>query len=181
MNKEKENGKATEFATQENIRINVNGRWYEFKIGQDIMMTDTLSLLLREKLGLTGVRVSCEQGACGACTVLMNDKSVLSCMMLAVEADGAYITTIEGLKRDDEVVEAFVNECAPGYGTTMQCGFCTPGFIMEAHGLLNKNPHPTMEEIKDGLSGHICRCGCYKGIAHAVERAAEKISGKEEK
>jgi len=179
---DKENAsKTVEIAAHETIRLNVNGRWYKFKIGQDIQPADTLSLLLREKLGLTGVRVSCEQGACGACTVLMNDKAVLSCMMLAVEADGAKITTIEGLKSDDEVVEAFVNECEPGYGTTMQCGFCTPGFIMEAHGLLNKNPHPDMEEIKDGLSGHICRCGCYKGIAHAVERAAEKINGKEEK
>jgi len=166
-------------AGQEIIQLKVNGRSYKFKIGQDIDPADTLSYVLREKLGLTGVKVSCEQGACGACTVLLNGESVLSCMLLVVEADGCDITTIEGLPSDDIVLECFVDECEPGYGTAMQCGFCTPGFIMEAHGLLNKNPQPTKEQIIDGLSGHICRCGCYKGIGRAVERAAEKMSDHE--
>lgn len=162
------------------IHLKVNGREYGFCLGKDLEPNEKLSTLLREKLGLAGVRVSCEQGACGACTVLLNGESILSCMMLAVEADGGEILTVEGLEKGDAVVEAFIGECEPGYGTTMQCGFCTPGFVMEAHGLLNKNPSPTEEEIKEGLSGHICRCGCYKGIEHAVGKAAGKRRGGEE-
>jgi len=166
-------------AGQEMIELKVNGRWYKFKLGQDIDPSDTLSYVLREKLGLTGVKVSCEQGACGACTVLLNGESVLSCMLLAIEADGCEVITVEGLPEDDIVIQCFADECEEGYGTAMQCGFCTPGFVMEAHGLLNKNPHPTKEEIIDGLSGHICRCGCYKGIGHAVERAVKKMADHE--
>lgn len=159
--------------------MTVNGREHEFLIGKDIEANCKLSSLLREKLGLTGVKVSCEQGACGACTVLLNGESVLSCMMLAAEADGCEIVTIEGLPQDDEVVDAFVEMSEPGYGTAMQCGFCTPGFIMEAHSLLHKNPNPNAEQIKEELSGHICRCGCYHGIEKAVENAAETINRKE--
>ena len=155
----------------------VNGKTINFIAGKDFNMEDSLSKVLREKLGFTGVRVSCEQGACGACTILLNGESVLSCMMLAVDADGTEIVTIEGLPENDPVVEAFVEMNEPDYGTALQCGFCTPGFIMETHSLLNKNPSPEMEEIKDCLSGHICRCGCYKGIGRAVELAAEKMKG----
>jgi aerobic-type carbon monoxide dehydrogenase small subunit (CoxS/CutS family) len=96
-------------------------------------------------------------------------------MALAVEANGRDVLTLEGLENNDPVVEAFAEQCEPGFGTAMQCGYCTPGFIMAAKGLLNENHHPTTEEIKDGLSGNICRCGCYPGIARAVLRAAEKI------
>jgi aerobic-type carbon monoxide dehydrogenase small subunit (CoxS/CutS family) len=163
-------------ANREIIKLRVNGGEYKFILGQDIDPAATLSYILREKLGLTGVKVSCEQGACGACTVLLNGRAVFSCMVLAVEADGYDIITIEGLPENDMVVECFANECEPGYGTAMQCGFCTPGFIMETHGLLNHNSQPTKAEIIEGLSGHICRCGCYKGIGHAVERAVEKLN-----
>lgn len=157
------------------LMLKVNGREYKFQVGIDISPGDSLSTVLREKLGLTGVRVSCEQGACGACTILLDGKSALSCMMLAVSAHGKEIITIEGLNGDDPVVRAFIETSEPGYGTTMQCGFCTPGFVLETHSLLNKNPHPTKTEIKEELSGHICRCGCYHGITHAVEKAGEHI------
>jgi len=154
------------------ITVTINQRVYRLKEGRDYEASDTLVELLREKLGFTGVRVSCQEGACGACTVLLDGKSVLSCMMLAACADGRHITTIEGLDSKDPVVKAFAEECSPGYGTTVQCGFCTPGFVLEAKSLLAEYPNPTREQIRDGLSGHICRCGCYKGIEHAVEVAA---------
>ena len=154
------------------ITLTINGRTYRLKEGRDYEANETLSELLRERLGFTGVRVSCQAGACGACTVLVDGRSMLSCMMLAISADGKHITTIEGLDSKDHVVKAFAEECTPGYGTAMQCGFCTPGFVLEAKSLLSEHPDPTQEQIRDGLSGHICRCGCYKGIEHAVETAA---------
>ena len=166
------------------IRLNINGREYKLIPGRDFDPWDTLSTVLRERLGFTGVRVSCEQGACGACTILLNGRSVLSCMMLAADVtEGSEIITIEGLSGNDPVVRAFAEESDPGYGTAMQCGLCTPGFVLEAKGLLDENPDPTQEEIKEALSGHICRCGCYQGISHAVEKAAcacrEKKGGSE--
>ena len=160
---------------KDKVRLTVNGRSYEFLSGRDFEPGDTLSKLLRERLGLTGVRVSCEQGACGACTILMDGKSVLSCMTLVIEADGSEILTIEGLNGKDSVVYAFVNTYGPGEGTAMQCGFCTPGFVLETHALLNENPNPSDEEITEALSGHICRCGCYHGIHTAVKKAADHI------
>lgn len=160
---------------KEEIVLKVNGRNYQLREDRDYMPSDTLSKVLRERLGLTGVRVSCEQGACGACTVLLNGKSVLSCMMPVTEADDCEIMTIEGLDGSDPVVNAFVNTYGPGEGTAMQCGFCTPGFVMEAHSLLNENPAPSDEEITEALSGHICRCGCYHGIHSAVKKASDHI------
>jgi aerobic carbon-monoxide dehydrogenase small subunit len=160
------------------IKIKVNGTWRELQLGRDITPTMTLSYFLREKLGYTGLKVACDEGACGACTVIMDGQAVLSCMMLAVEADGHDILTIEGLPEDDPVVEAFAEQCEPGYGTALQCGICTPGFVMTARAFLNENPKPTLEEIKEALSGNICRCGCYAGIAQAVLHAAEKIAAR---
>ena len=159
------------------LRLRVNGAWHVFRPGADISPEMTLSFLLREKLGLTGVKVVCDEGACGACTVLLDGKAVLSCMMLASAADGREIQTIEGLAAGDPVVEAFAAQCEPGYGTALQCGMCTPGFVMASKGLLSENPRPTAQEIKEGLSGNICRCGCYAGIARAVQRASEKAPG----
>jgi aerobic carbon-monoxide dehydrogenase small subunit len=158
------------------VRIRVNGLWRDFELGEDITASMTLAYLLREKLGFTGLKVSCDEGACGACTVLEDGAAVLSCMVLAVEADGREILTIEGLPEDDPVVAAFAEQCEPGYGTALQCGFCTPGFVMTAKGLLNANPEPTLAEIKEALAGNICRCGCYAGIAQAVLRASAKIA-----
>jgi carbon-monoxide dehydrogenase small subunit len=157
------------------ITIRVNGTPRDFEVGRDVEASHTLAHLLRERLGLTGLKIACDEGACGACTVLMDSQPVLSCMTLAVEADGHDILTIEGLEEDDPVVQAFAEQCEPGYGTALQCGFCTPGFVMTAKALLHENPHPTLEEVREALSGNLCRCGCYSAIAQAVLRAAETM------
>ena len=158
------------------IRIRVNGAWYEFEVGYDIQPSDTLAYVLREKLGFTGLKLVCDEGACGGCTVIMDGKAVLSCMILAVGVDGHDILTIEGLEKEDPVVEACAEQCEPGYGTALQCGYCTPGFVMTAKALLNENPNPTLEEIKEALSGNLCRCGCYAAVARAVLHAVEKMA-----
>ncbi len=150
------------------ITLKVNGTVHSFKRDTEVPAEMTLSELLRNLLGYTDVRVVCNEGACGACTVLMNGKSVLSCMTLAADCDGKEILTAAGLPENDPVVKAFANMAEPGYGTAMQCGACTPGFVMETHSLLNGDPHPSDEKIREALSGHICRCGCYKGIERAV-------------
>jgi carbon-monoxide dehydrogenase small subunit len=139
------------------IRLKVNAVWHKFYIGHDIEEADTLAYLLREKLGLSGLKVACDDGACGACTVMLNGEAVLSCMTLAVDADGQDILTIEGLPKDDPVIAAFAEQSEPGYGTAIQCGYCTPGFVMTVKAFLNENPDPTAQEIKDALSGNICR------------------------
>jgi carbon-monoxide dehydrogenase small subunit len=156
--------------------MHLNGEWREFEVGRDLEPMCTLSAFLREKLGLTGLKVSCDEGACGGCTILLDGMAVLSCMMLAVEADGRDILTIEGLPEDDPVIQAFANQSEPGYGTALQCGYCTPGFVMSARALLNENPRPTLDEVREALSGNLCRCGCYAGITQAVLHAAEKIA-----
>ena len=161
------------------IKMRVNGTWYDFEVGRDIQATDTLAYVLRDKLGLTGLKVACDEGACGACTVIMDGKAILSCMLLAVEVDGHDILTIEGLEKDDPVVESFAEQSEPGYGTALQCGYCTPGFVMAAKALLMENPNPTLDEVKEALSGNICRCGCYPAIARAVLHAAEKMAERE--
>jgi aerobic carbon-monoxide dehydrogenase small subunit len=162
--------------TPSSICLQINGKKHVFKIGRDVEMTETLSYLLRERLGYVGLKVACDEGACGACTVIMDGEAVLSCMILAVEADGHDVLTIEGLGQDDPVIRAFTEQSEPGYGTTMQCGFCTPGFVMSAKALLMHNPHPTLEEIKEALAGNLCRCGCYAAIGQAVLHAAEKMA-----
>lgn len=157
------------------LRLNVNGSWREFVVGIDIEPQHTLAHILREKLGLLGTKVSCDTGECGACTVLVDGKAVLSCMTVALSVNGREITTIEGLGPNDVVVQAFANQCEPGYGTAMQCGFCTPGFVMSAKGLLNENPDPTEAEIRHALSGNLCRCGTYPAAIRAVMHAAEEM------
>jgi xanthine dehydrogenase YagT iron-sulfur-binding subunit len=127
-------------------------------------------------MGLTGTKVGCERGECGACTVLINGHPRYACLTLAVEAEGEEITTLEGLKEGEElgpVQKAFVEHDA------FQCGYCTPGQIMAAEGLLRSNPNPSLEEIRLGMSGNLCRCGVYPNIFRAVRRAAElkKITG----
>jgi len=166
----------TDKATPYQIKMRVNGTWHDFEVGRDIQATDMLAYVLRDKLGLTGLKVACDEGACGACTVIMDGKDILSCMLLAVEADGHDILTIEGLEKDDPVVESFAEQSEPGYGTALQCGYCTPGFVMAAKALLMENPNPTLDEVKEALSGNICRCGCYPAIARAVLHAAEKMA-----
>lgn len=180
MPKSSKGTKKTVATPPSKIKIKINGCWHNFEPERDITPTMTLSYLLREKLGYTGLKVSCDEGGCGACTVIMDGKSVLSCMILAVAANGHEILTIEGLPKDDPIVEAFAEQCEPGYGTALQCGICTPGFVMSTKALLDENPVPTTAEVKEALSGHICRCGCYAGIAQAVTHASEKIAKKGE-
>jgi aerobic carbon-monoxide dehydrogenase small subunit len=160
------------------ISMRINGKPRQFEVGRDLDASTTLSDFLRTRLGFTGLKISCDEGACGACTILMDGKAVLSCMLLAVEADGHELLTIEGLPEDDPVIEAFAEQCEPGHGTALQCGYCTPGFVMTVRALLNENPKPTLAEVKEALSGNLCRCGCYAGIAMAVQHAAEKIAAR---
>jgi len=130
----------------------------------------TLLYVLREKLGLTGAKAGCDRGECGACTILIDGRPRYSCMTLALEADGHEIITVEGLMRGEQlgpVQEAFVREDA------FQCGFCTPGQVMSAEGLLRQNPHPESGEIRSGMSGNLCRCGAYDHIVKAVQLASQ--------
>jgi xanthine dehydrogenase YagT iron-sulfur-binding subunit len=130
----------------------------------------SLMYVLREVLGLTGTKIGCERGECGACTVLIDGKPRYACMTLAVEAQGHEITTLEGLMDGEKlgpVQQAFAEEDA------FQCGFCTPGQIMAVEGLLRRNPNPTTEQIRTGLSGNLCRCAAYKHIFNAAAKAAE--------
>jgi xanthine dehydrogenase YagT iron-sulfur-binding subunit len=130
----------------------------------------SLVYVLREVLGLTGTKIGCERGECGACTVLIDGKPRYSCMTLAVEAEGHAITTVEGLLEGDKlgpVQQAFAEEDA------FQCGFCTPGQIMAVEGMLRSNPDPTSDQIRLGVSGNLCRCGAYKNIFNAAAKAAE--------
>lgn len=135
----------------------------------------SLLFVLREKLGLTGTKVGCERGECGACTVLINGVARYACMTLAVEAQGLEITTIEGLMEGEElgpVQQAFLEKDA------FQCGYCTPGQIMAAEGLLRTNSQPTQAEIQRGMSGNLCRCGAYAHILQAVESLARPRANK---
>jgi carbon-monoxide dehydrogenase small subunit len=155
---------------QRRVNLTVNGEVHRLEIGKApgaVDPTHTLSFTLRETLGLTGTKVSCDGGACGGCTVIVDDKAVLSCMLLTVELDGAHITTIEGLRDPktgvlDPLQQAFIDH------TAFQCGFCTPGMIMSAKALLNENPTPTESEVKEALSGNFCRCISHYHVLKAV-------------
>jgi carbon-monoxide dehydrogenase small subunit len=156
-----------------NINITVNGKPHQLMVGKDIQPQDTLAHTLRERLGYTGTKIACDHGACGACTVLMDGEAVLSCTLLTVECDGRNITTIEGLEDTKTgelhpVQQAFIDY------TAFQCGFCTPGIIMSTKALLDKNPSPTEEEIKQELAGHYCRCGSQYLVLRAIQSLAEK-------
>lgn len=134
----------------------------------------TLADFLRDRCGLTGTHLGCEHGACGACTVLLDGEAVRSCLMFAVQADGTEVTTVEGIAAPDGTlspVQSALREC---HG--LQCGFCTPGFVMSLTALLRDNPDPSDEEIREGLSGNFCRCTGYQGIVAAARRAAETQS-----
>jgi carbon-monoxide dehydrogenase small subunit len=155
------------------IVINVNEIDYEVMVNpQDLLIN-----VLRRNLGFTGTKKGCGQGDCGTCTVIIDGKSVLACITMAMACQGKKIQTIEGLDDNgalDPIQQAFLDKGA------VQCGFCTPGMIMSAKALLDENPTPTMDEIKRGLSGNLCRCTGYIKIAEAVETAAEvrKSAGK---
>ena len=151
------------------IRLSVNGATHEDAVEARLLLVH----YLRDTLRLTGTHVGCDTSQCGACTVLLDGKSVKACTVLAVQADGAEVTTIEGVARDGTmhpVQEAFHQE----HG--LQCGFCTPGMVMAAIDLLRQTPHPTDEQIRTGLEGNLCRCTGYHNIVKAVKSAAEKMS-----
>ena len=147
------------------IAITVNGSRHE----ADLEPRTLLAYFLREQLGLTGTNVGCDTSSCGACTVLLNGESVKSCTVLAVQADGCDVTTVEGIASGTElhpVQQAFHELHA------LQCGYCTPGFVMAAISLLEENPDPSEEEIRLGLEGNLCRCTGYHNIVRAVQAAA---------
>jgi aerobic carbon-monoxide dehydrogenase small subunit len=147
------------------VRITVNGTARELEIEPRRLLVE----LLREDLDLTGTHIGCDTTFCGACTVLLNGRNIKSCTVLAVQADGAEVTTVEGLEKDgklDPVQEAFA-DC---HG--LQCGYCTPGFLMSTRALLARNAHPTDEQIRKGIAGNTCRCTGYQNIFKAVRAAA---------
>jgi len=150
------------------ITLSVNGVSRSLRV----QASHTLLKVLRDQLGLTGTKECCSMGECGACTVLVNGRAVNSCLMLAAEADGCEITTIEGLAVDSRLTalqESFLAEGA------VQCGFCIPGMVMSAQYLLDHNAHPTEEEIKEGLAGNLCRCAGYSRIIEAVRAASSGV------
>jgi carbon-monoxide dehydrogenase small subunit len=150
------------------VTVTVNGTQYERTVEPRLLLSD----FLRHDFGLTGTHVGCEHGVCGACTVLFDGKPVRSCLMFAVQADGHEILTVEGLGTMDNLhplQEAFREAHA------VQCGFCTPGFLMTLVPFLEENPNPTEEEIREALSGNLCRCTGYQHIVDAVKLAAEKM------
>ncbi|NOX16758.1 MAG: 2Fe-2S iron-sulfur cluster binding domain-containing protein [Chlorobi bacterium] len=150
------------------VTVYVNGR----KFRRNIFPQTTLAQFIRDELNLTGTKVSCNHGECGSCTVLIGSDAVYSCQMLALDADQKFITTIEGLMKNDELGEvqkAFVDKDG------LQCGFCTPGQIISAYALLKKNPAPSEEEIREAMSGNLCRCGAYPKIIESVDAAAKLL------
>ena len=149
------------------IEFTVNGRHHAIRVAPHHTLLD----VLRDDLRLTGTKECCLVGECGACTVMVDGRIVDSCLMLAVEADGAEIKTVEGLAEGAKLTalqQAFLDKGA------VQCGFCTPGQLMAAHALLAENPHPDVGEIQEGLAGNLCRCGCYYQITEAILAAAEE-------
>lgn len=153
------------------IKLVVNGKSYKGSAEPRVTLAD----FLRDELDLTGTHLGCEHGVCGACTVLVDGESVRSCLMLAVQAEGHDVKTVEGLAADDgtlhPIQEAFAKEHA------LQCGFCTPGFLMTVAEYLNEEKDPQREDIRKRLSGNLCRCTGYQNIVNAVETAAEMMKG----
>jgi aerobic carbon-monoxide dehydrogenase small subunit len=147
------------------MKLTINGQ----EIARDVAQHHTLLEFLRDDIGLTGTKECCAEGECGACTVLLDGKAINACLVLAAEADGSIVTTIEGLEKDgqlDPLQQAFIDKGA------VQCGFCIPGMIMAAKYLLQENSNPTEAEIKQGLAGNLCRCAGYSRIIDAVREAS---------
>jgi xanthine dehydrogenase YagT iron-sulfur-binding subunit len=153
------------------ITLDINGRAYKATVEPRTTLLDTL----RNQLDLTGAKRVCDRGTCGACTVIVDKKVMYSCTILAVDAQGKKIETIEGLAPEGKlhpVSQAFWDHDA------QQCGYCTPGFVMASKGFLDRHPNPTYEEVKTGLGGNLCRCGTYVGVRKAVLQAAKEMGGK---
>jgi aerobic carbon-monoxide dehydrogenase small subunit len=154
-------------ASKHTVTMTINGEYEQV----DVPANMTLLQMLREKLSLTGTKNGCMAGECGACTVLLNGEPVNSCMVLAVECDGVSVITVEGLAKDgvlDPIQEAIIDHGG------VQCGFCTPGILISARGLLNRNPDPSEDEIREALVGNLCRCTGYLRIVDAVQEAAAR-------
>jgi len=148
------------------INLNINGDPYELYVETHLSLLD----VLRDVVGLTGTNRGCNQGDCGACTVLFNGKAVNSCLLLAADADGGEIVTIEGLDREGKlnpIQQTFIDEGA------VQCGYCSPGMIMQAISFLEENPEPTEIQVKEAIEGNLCRCTGYKKIVNAIMKASE--------
>lgn len=147
------------------LTMTVNGQKVAVNVEADELLVD----VLRDKLGLTGTKIGCNEGECGACTVILDGEAALSCLLPALRAQGRTITTIEGLSDGDTlhpIQQAFVDHGA------IQCGYCTPGLILSAKALLDRNPHPSREQIKEAIAGNLCRCTGYVKIIEAIEAAA---------
>ncbi len=149
------------------IELRVNGVSRRTSVPARMSLADCL----RERFGLTGTHLGCEHGACGACSVLLDDEAVRSCLILAVQADGAEVTTVEGIASPDGELSPIQAALRDHHG--LQCGFCTPGFVITATALLRDNPNADDDQIREGLSGNLCRCTGYQGILAAIRAAAE--------
>jgi carbon-monoxide dehydrogenase small subunit len=163
-------GKVPEPSLKHHLRVKINGVDHEADVESRLLLVH----FIRDVLNLTGTHIGCDTSNCGACTVILNGKSVKSCTIFAVQANGAEIQTIEGLAKNGElhpIQKAFWEN----HG--LQCGFCTPGMIMQAYWLLKQNPNPTEEEIRWGISGNLCRCTGYQNIVKAIKVAAEEMRG----
>ncbi|HJU75274.1 MAG TPA: (2Fe-2S)-binding protein [Gemmatimonadaceae bacterium] len=152
------------------ISLEVNGKRYERTVEPRLLLSD----FLRHDLGLTGTHVGCEHGVCGACTVLFDGEAVRSCLMLAVQANGHTVTTVEGLAHSDGALHPLQAAFRDAHG--LQCGFCTPGFLMTLVPFLREHPSPNEDEIRHALSGNLCRCTGYHNIVAAVRLAAERMA-----
>lgn len=155
--------------SKKRVALIVNGK----KVDTDVDFRMTLAEFLREELGLTGTKVGCNRAECGSCTVILDGNPVYSCTLLAVEAEGREVLTIEGLTEKGKLhplQEAFIEHDA------LQCGYCTPGMIMSLKALLDRNPHPTEDDIRNAIDGNLCRCGTYPNIIKATLAASEKIA-----
>jgi carbon-monoxide dehydrogenase small subunit len=158
------------YAVKMDIVVTVNGRKYAASVEPRLLLSD----FIRDTIGLTGTHVGCEHGVCGACTILVNGDSVRSCLTLAVRADGADIVTVEGLGTPDQL-NTIQNQFREKHG--LQCGFCTPGMLITAMDLLKKYPLSSDDEIREGLSGNLCRCTGYQNIVAAIRAAADLRNG----
>jgi aerobic carbon-monoxide dehydrogenase small subunit len=159
--------------TPHSVRVTVNGRVYERTIPPRLTLAD----FLRHELGLTGTHLGCEHGVCGACTVLVDGASARSCLMLAVQAKGADIRTVEGLKAPDGALHPIQEAFRQNHG--LQCGYCTPGMLMTLLEFLGENPKPTADEVRDAISGNLCRCTGYQRIVDAALDAASRLGSRE--
>jgi carbon-monoxide dehydrogenase small subunit len=158
--------------SQHRIRVTVNGEVHEADVSSRITLVD----FLRDALRLTGTHTGCEHGVCGACSVSFNGRPIRSCLMFAVQADGAAITTVEGLAPSEDALSV-LQDCF-WEKHALQCGFCTPGMLIASQSLLNENKDPTEEDVREAISGNLCRCTGYKQIVEAVLLAAKRLQGK---